>query len=137
VALAVGVMVTVWLLILGVDFALLLGVLAAVLNIIPYFGAIVGGGAAAIVALFDSTQQAIAVLIGIAIIQQIDALIISPAVIGRTVNLHPTVIVFSLLVGAALFGFIGLLIAIPIAAALKAILLHYVFVKPIEITEES
>lgn len=137
VALAVGVMVTVWLLILGVDFALLLGVLAAVLNIVPYLGAIVGGGVAAIVAMFDSTQQAIAVIIGVTIIQQIDALIISPAVIGRTVNLHPTSIVFSLLVGASLFGFVGLLIAIPIAAALKAILLHYVFAKPIEIIKDS
>lgn len=136
VSLAVGFLVTVWLLILGVDFALLLGLLAGVLNVIPYFGAIVGGGLAVVVAMFDSTEQAIAVIIGIAIIQQLDAVIISPAVLRHTVNLHPTVIVFSLLLGAVLFGFIGLVFAIPIAAATKAILLHYVFARPVTAGEE-
>jgi len=137
IALAVGVMITIWLLILGVDFAFLLGVLSGVLNIVPYLGAIVGGSAAAIVALYTSPQQAILVIIGIAIIQQIDALVISPFVMRHTVNLHPTVIVFSLLLGATLFGFVGLLFAIPIAAALKAIMLHYVFNRPVEAGEES
>ncbi len=137
IALAVGVMITIWLLILGVDFAFLLGVLSGVLNIVPYLGAIVGGSAAAIVAFYDSPQQAILVIIGIAIIQQIDALVISPFVMRHTVNLHPTVIVFSLLLGVTLFGFVGLLFAIPIAAALKALMLHYVFDKPVEAKEES
>lgn len=137
IALAVGVMITVWLLILGVEFAFLLGLLSGVLNIVPYLGAIVGGGAAAIVALYDSPQQAILVIIGIAIIQQVDALVISPFVMRHTVNLHPTVIVFALLMGVTLIGFVGLLFAIPIAAALKAILLHFVFNKPVEIAEET
>jgi predicted PurR-regulated permease PerM len=136
IALAVGVMITGWLLVLGVDFAFLLGLLSGVLNIIPYLGAIVGGGAAVVVALYDSPQQALAVIIGVVIIQQIDALVISPFVMRRSVNLHPTVLVFSLLMGAVLFGFVGLLFAIPIAAALKAILYHYVLKKPVVVSEE-
>jgi predicted PurR-regulated permease PerM len=135
VSLTVGIMITAWLVFLGVDFALLLGLMSGVLNIIPYFGAIVGGTAAVIVAMSHSTHQAILVIIGIAIIQQIDGLIVSPAVMRHTVNLHPTVVVFSLLVGASLFGFFGLIFAIPLAAALKAILLHYVFARPVEPAE--
>ncbi len=137
IALAVGLMITGWLLVLGVDFAFLLGLLSGVLNIIPYLGAIVGGGAAVIVALYDSPQQALAVIIGVVIIQQIDALVISPFVMRRSVNLHPTVLVFSLLMGAVLFGFVGLLFAIPIAAALKAILYHYALKKPVVIPEDT
>lgn len=136
VAASVGLMIMVWLAVLGVDFAFLLGLLAAVLNIIPYFGAIVAGVAAAIVASFDSTEQAVIVVIGMLVIQQIEGIIISPIVMRHTVDLHPTLVVFSLMVGGALFGFLGLLFAIPVAAALKAIVLHYVFAKPVEIDEE-
>ncbi len=137
VAITVGVMVSIYLSILGVEFALLLGLLAGVLNIIPYFGAIVGGGAAAIVAAFTSFQLAIVVILGMIVIQQIDGAIISPTVMRHTVNLHPTMVVLSLLIGATLFGIIGLLFAIPIAAAAKALLLHFVYEKPVDTSPET
>ena len=137
ISLIVGVTISIYLLIIGVNFAVLLGLLAGILNIIPYFGPVVGGGVAVIVALFQSPRLALLVVIGMIIIQQVDSAIISPTIMKHAVNLHPAVVIFSLLVGGTLFGFLGLLLAIPIAAVAKALLLHYVYAQPVKIVEEG
>ncbi|MDI6821410.1 MAG: AI-2E family transporter, partial [Actinomycetota bacterium] len=121
VALAVGVLCGIALTILRVDFAIVLGVIAGVLNIIPYFGPIAGGALAAMVALIKSPTLAVLVIIAMIIIQLIDGMLLSPNIISRQVNLHPVVVIFSLLIGAALFGIMGMILAIPIAAAGKAL----------------
>ncbi len=137
VSLVVGTTIGVFLLALGVNFAILLGILAGILNIIPYFGPVLGGAVAVIVALFESPRLALIVLIGMIVIQQIDSAIISPVIMRHAVNLHPVVVIFSLLIGGALFGFLGLLLAIPVAAVIKALLLHYVYAQPVEIVDEA
>ena len=137
ISIIVGTAVSIYLLIIGVKFAILLGVLAGVLNIIPYFGPVFGGGIAAIVALFQSPKLALLVIIGMIAIQQLDSAIISPTIMRHTVHLHPAIVIFSLLVGASLFGFLGLLFAIPAAAVAKALLLHFVFSQPVETAEEG
>lgn len=136
VSLVVGSSIGIFLLVIGVKYAVLLGILAGVLNVIPYFGPVVGGGVAAMVALFESPRLALIVVIGMIVIQQIDSAIISPVIMRHAVDLHPVVIIFALLVGGTLFGFLGLLLAIPFAALAKALLLHYVYAKPIELTDE-
>lgn len=137
ISLIVGVTISIYLLVIGVNYAVILGILAGVLNIIPYFGPVVGGGVAVIVALFESPRLALMVVIGMIAIQQIDSAIISPTIMKHAVNLHPTVVIFSLLVGGTLFGFLGLLLAIPTAAVAKALLLHYVYAQPVKIAEEG
>lgn len=136
VSLVVGVTVSIFLVVIGVNFPVLLGMLAGILNIIPYFGPVLGGGIAAIVALFESPRLALIVILGMLAIQQFDSTIISPTIMRHAVDLHPTAVIFSLLVGGTLFGFLGLLLAIPVAAVTKALLLHYVYAQPVEIAEE-
>ena len=137
VSLVVGITVAIYLLAIGVNFAILLGALAGVLNVIPYFGPILGGAIAVIVALFESPELALLVVVGMIVIQQFDGAIISPMIMRRAVNLHPVIVIFSLLVGGTLFGFLGLLLAIPFAAVAKALLLHYVYAQPVDITPEG
>lgn len=132
VALIVGVTISIYLLIIGVNFAILLGLLAGILNIIPYFGPIIGGTVAALVALFQSPTLALLVVIGMLVIQQLDGVLISPNIMRQTVNLHPVVIILALLIGGSFFGFLGLVLAIPVAAVGKALLIHYFYEKPKE-----
>ncbi|HEB12686.1 MAG TPA: AI-2E family transporter [Actinobacteria bacterium] len=137
ISIIVGTIISIYLLIIGVKFAILLGMLAGVLNIIPYFGPIVGGAVAATVALFDSPRLALFVIIGMIAIQQLDSAVISPTIMRHTVNLHPAIVIFALLVGGTLFGFLGLIMAIPVAAVAKALLLHFVYSQPVETAEEG
>lgn len=125
VALSVAIISGIALSILGIDYAILLGLLIGVFNIIPYLGPILGGAPAVIIALGTSWQLAVGVIGVLAIIQQLDSVVISPRIMSQQVNLHPSVVIFAILVGGSLFGFIGMLIAIPIAAVGKALYLHF------------
>ncbi len=129
VSLIVGFIVSIWLLIIGVDFPFVLGMFAGMLNIIPYLGPILGGLLAVIVAGFGSATPALKValvVIGMFSIQQLDSALISPQVMRRQVNLHPALIVFALLIGGSLFGIMGMVIAIPVLAVAKVLLYHFV-----------
>lgn len=124
----------------GVNFPLLLGLLTGILNIIPYFGPIAGGAAAATVALFQSPTKALIVIVIMFAVQQLDGMIISPVIMKHAVDLHPTVIIFSLLFGGAVFGFVGLLVAIPVAAMVKALVMYFFYPAddlPPELAEEG
>ena len=124
----------------GINFPLLLGLLTGMLNIIPYFGPIAGGAAAATVALFQSPMKALIVIVIMFVVQQLDGMIISPVIMKHAVDLHPTVIIFSLLLGGAVFGFVGLLVAIPVAAVVKALVMYFFYPNeelPLELVEEG
>jgi len=125
VALGVAVLSGISLSLLGIEYAVLLGFLIGVFNIIPYFGPIIGAVPAVIIALGTSWQLALAVIGVLFIVQQVDSVILSPRIMSQQVNLHPSVIIFAILLGGSLFGFIGMLIAIPIAAVGKALYLHF------------
>lgn len=125
VSLSVGVLCTLVLLILGVDYALLIGLITGVLNIIPYFGPLVGAVLAGLVALFKSPWLALWAVLAMILVQQIDSLFISPNIMSYQVRLHPVLIVFSLLAGGLVWGAMGMLLSIPIAAALKAIVYYF------------
>ncbi|HZD61010.1 MAG TPA: AI-2E family transporter [Anaerolineae bacterium] len=125
VALSVAILAGVALSILGIDYAILLGFLIGAFNIIPYLGPILGGAPAVIIALGTSWQSAVWVIVVLAAIQQFDSIVISPRIMSQQVNLHPSVVIFAILAGGTLFGFIGMLIAIPIAGVGKALYLHF------------
>lgn len=125
VALSVGILVYIWLQIIGVDYPLIIGMVTGVLNIIPYFGPVIGGILAFTVGAFKSWKLALLAVAGIFAIQQIDGLLISPNIMSSQVELHPVVIIFSLLIGGYMFGFIGMLLAIPVAAVAKALVYHF------------
>ncbi len=121
VATFVGVLIGFLALILGVNFPLLIGILSGITNLIPFFGAFLGGIPAVAVALSESFKLALYMTIGIFVVQQIESNLITPNVIGGKLGLHPLVIVFVLLAGGKLAGIWGMLLAVPLAAILKII----------------
>lgn len=124
VALCVGVISTITFWVLGVPYPVILGLFVGATDLIPYFGAIISAVPAIGVALLDSTSLAIYVAISLFIIQQVEGNILSPLIVGRTVHLHPVLIIFALLIGVEVAGVIGLLVAVPVTAIMKVTLMH-------------
>jgi predicted PurR-regulated permease PerM len=124
VAFLVGIITTVGMYFIGMDFPLLIGIMVGITNIIPYFGAIISTIPAVLLALGKSKWLAIYVLGLMLIIQQIEGNIISPKILGSSVGLHPLIIIFALLAAGYLWGIAGLLFAVPLAAVLKVIFQH-------------
>ena len=115
----------VWLLIFGVPYAILLALLVALLDLIPVVGSTAGGAIVSLVALTVSLPVAIATLGFYIAYRLAEDYLIVPRILGRTVQVPAVVTVVALLVGGALMGIIGALVAIPVAAALR-LLLHEV-----------
>lgn len=124
VAILVAVLSAIALAVLKVKYALVIGVIAGVLNIIPYFGPIIGAIIAFTVTL-PSWQLGLVAVAAFALVQLADALLISPYIMQHQVDLHPVVIMFSLITGGLLYGILGLLLAIPVASVGKALVLHF------------
>lgn len=110
--------------ILGVDFALVLGIIIGITNIIPYFGPLIGSIPAVLVALLESPALALKVIILIFFLQQVENQLITPPLLGKTLGLHPLIILFVLLLGGRFLGLFGLLVAVPFAAMLKILARH-------------
>lgn len=120
-SLIIGALTFVILIIIDVKFALLLGIFNGILNIVPYFGPIIGGVPAIFIALMESPNKALWTLIAIFLIQQIEGNILSPKITGDSTNMHPIIIIVLLLVGEKLGGLIGMIVAVPIGVIVKVI----------------
>ncbi|MGE5454831.1 MAG: AI-2E family transporter [Methylocystaceae bacterium] len=116
-----GFLVGVVTVLLGIKFALLIGILAAVAELFPYFGPLLSGIPAVGMALLQSPRLAVYTLIAFIIIQQIEGNIISPRIIGDRVGLNPLLVIFALLAGGVLFGLWGMLLAVPVTAVIKVV----------------
>lgn len=123
-ATAVGILTGILLFLFDIRFALLLGFLAGVFNLVPNIGFWASYIPAALVGLMDPSPMwgFIRVSIVFGGVQLMESLILAPRIIGGSVGLHPLVILFSLLIGAKLLGILGMLLAVPTAATLKALL---------------
>ena len=107
-------------------YALILGIIIAVTNVIPYLGPYLGAAPAVLIAFLDSPGKAVVTVIVILVVQQIDGNVISPLIIGKRLNTHPLTIIL-LLIGAGSFGgILGMIFAVPVYALLKAITLNIV-----------
>jgi predicted PurR-regulated permease PerM len=125
VAFIVGVMCSVGLLLIGLRFWFLVGMIAGLFNVIPLIGPWVGGIPGVVIALTTgSPLQALGVVIVMVTAQQIDNHFITPQVMHRAVQLHPAAVILALLAGGTLGGFFGLLLAVPVAAVLKILVGH-------------
>ncbi len=107
---------------LGVNFSLAIGLLAGLLEIIPYIGLIVAGIVAFLMAVPISVALAIKVLILFVILHEVESNLLVPIVMKRTVDIHPVVVVFALLAGATLAGFTGFILGIPVAAVFQELI---------------
>lgn len=128
VAVLVAFATTLGLSVIGMDFPLLFGIIAGLTNIIPYFGPVIGAIPAVALALLSSQKLALYVILVMITVQQLESNLLSPKILGHSVGLNPLLVVFVLLAGGELWGFVGLLIAVPLTAVLK-IVISYVFLK--------
>ncbi len=124
VALAVAVLAAGWTFVLKIPFALLIGALAGITDVLPYLGPIAGAIPAVILALTVSPWKALYVVCGFIVIHQLEGTVIAPKVVGDSVGLHPLVVMLALLVGGEVYGLAGLLLAVPLTAVGKVVLVH-------------
>jgi predicted PurR-regulated permease PerM len=129
VAALVGLMVIVALALLKVRFAVILGIFAGITDVIPYFGPLIGAIPAVAVAAVTSPIDSLKVLAAILTIQQIESQVLSPRIIGSHVGLHPLAVVFALLTGFELFGLVGMIAAVPIAAVVRVLISRWLLTR--------
>jgi predicted PurR-regulated permease PerM len=110
------------LLLLGINGALLLALIAALGEVVPIIGPFVSAVPAVIVAFIQDPIKALLVIVAYIIIQQLESNILAPRIIGEAVKLHPLAVIIALLVGGELMGVPGALIAVPVAAAISVLL---------------
>lgn len=130
--LIVGVISSIGLFLIGIDFAIFIGMFAGIANIIPYFGPIIGIVPAVFMSLLDGnvTQAVLSVVILLGI-QQVDGAVIAPKIVGDSVGLHPVFVLLAVIIGGKYFGILGMLIAVPIAAIIKLFLLKLLSWDPV------
>lgn len=125
VALFVGSAVTFGMWLIDLPYWLVVGIIAGLTNLVPLLGPFVAGVIGGAIALADGgLPMALLVIAVLTVVQQVDNHMISPLVMGQTVHLHPLAVLFALLVGSTLYGFLGLLMAVPSVAAGRVILAH-------------
>ena len=125
-AIIVGILVTIAMSIIGVKYAVLLGFMIGLFNIIPYFGAIIAVAISVIITIITGgLSQAIIMAVVVIILSQIDSNIINPRIIGNSLEISPLLVIFAVTVGGAYFGVLGMFLAVPVAAVLKIIINDY------------
>lgn len=117
----IGVMSAIAFSIIGVPFAILLGIFGGIVSFVPFIGPTVAVIPAILLALSTSPIQAIWVLVAYLAIQAVESNVIQPIVMSQAVELHPAVVIFGLLIMSTLFGFVGLLLAVPLVAAIQVL----------------
>ncbi len=122
-AVIVGILTTVAMLIIKVKYAPLIGFTIGLFNMIPYIGAIVAVGIGILITFITGgLGKAIAMAIVVIILQQIDANIINPKIIGVSLEVSPLLVIFAVTVGGAYFGILGMFLGVPIAVVIKTVL---------------
>ncbi|MCF8563293.1 AI-2E family transporter [Alicyclobacillus tolerans] len=121
VMIAVGILTYAGLLVIHMPYAILLALFLAIADIIPYIGPFIGATPALLLALSLGPQMVIKVLLVNAVVQQLEGNLISPQIMGHSLNLHPMAIVAALLVGGEIGGVLGLIVAVPLLAVLKVV----------------
>src|SRR5690606_4482268 len=125
VMLALATVYSVGLWIVGLNLGLLIGVIAGLISFVPYLGAIVGVGLAVIAALVQFGGD-LWPLAGVAIVfmvgQTLEGFVLQPLLLGDRIGLHPVAVIFAVMAGGQLFGFLGVLLALPVAAVLVVVL---------------
>ncbi len=126
-AIVVGILTSIAMSLLGVKYAVLLGFMIGLFNLIPYFGAIIAVVIAIIITLFTGGfGQALLMAIVVIILQQIDANIINPKIIGNSLSISPLLVIFAVTIGGAYFGVLGMFLAVPIFTVIKLLIEEYV-----------
>jgi len=126
VMLALGAIYALGLWIVGLDLALLIGMLAGLASIVPYMGSILGIVVAALAAYVQFQDPLVLVWVGLVfgVGQMIEGMVLTPLLVGDRIGLHPVAVIFAIMAGGQLFGFVGVLLALPVAAVIMVLLRH-------------
>lgn len=127
VMLSLGGVYSIGLWLVGLDLALLIGLLAGIASIVPYLGFIVGIGAAILATVFQFSDwlTPLGLVCGVFLLGQLlESMVLTPLLVGDRIGLHPVAVIFAVLAGGQLFGFTGVLLALPIAAVIMVLLRH-------------
>ena len=125
-AVIVGTLITIALTIMKVRYAPLLGFFIGLFNMIPFVGAIIATAISAVITLITGgLSQAIWMLIVSIILQQIDANIINPKIVGQSLKISPLLVLFAVTVGGAYFGILGMFLAVPVIAVIRILIDDY------------
>ncbi|MCK9608625.1 MAG: AI-2E family transporter [Methylomonas sp.] len=126
VMLALGLIYSIGLRLISLDLALPIGMMAGLISFIPYMGAIVGIGMACVAAIlqFQDAMHLVPVLIVFAIGHSLESMLLTPWLVGNKIGLHPVAVIFAVLAGGQLFGFLGVLLALPVASVIMVLLRH-------------
>ena len=122
-AVIIGLLSTTALWILQVPYFILIGLFAGLANMIPYVGPAAGAVTAVLVVAFNGGggQQIVFVAIAFAIVQLLDNVLVQPLVVAKSVDLHPLIIIFAVIIGGQFFGILGMLLAVPVAGMIKVL----------------
>lgn len=123
---ALAVMYSAGLMLIGVDLAILIGFVAGLLSFVPYLGLIVGMTLAILAAYLQMQEwlPILYVIIAFSVAQSVESMFLTPRLVGERIGLHPVAVIFAVMAGGALFGFIGILLALPVAAVVMVLLRH-------------
>lgn len=137
-AMIVGILVAIGLSILNVKYAVLLGFIIGLFNLIPYFGAIIGVGISILITIFTGGITKAAIMaVTIIILQQIDANVINPKIIGDSLNISPLLVIFAVTIGGAYFGMLGMFLGVPVVTVIKMLLEEFIEEKELEKATEN
>lgn len=126
-AIIVGIITSVAMSIMGVKYAVLLGFMIGLFNLIPYVGAIIAVVLAGVITLLTGgVTQTIWMLIVVTVLQQIDANIINPKIVGDSLKINPILVILAVTVGGAYFGIIGMFLAVPVIAVIKVLIEDFI-----------
>lgn len=123
----VGVIVSIIMSIMKIRYAVLLGFMIGLFNVIPYFGAIIAIIIAALITIFTNGFATAAwMTIIVIVVQQIDANVINPRILGNSLKISPILVIFATTVGGAYFGIVGMFLGVPVAAVIKIFVLQFI-----------
>jgi predicted PurR-regulated permease PerM len=120
--LIIGIMATVWTIVLGLPYNLPLGLWAGLTEAIPFLGPILGGIPIVLIAFLDSPIKALVAAVLLLLTQQVESNFIVPNVMRRSVGLSPVIVILALLIGGKLFGIAGTILSVPVAATVSVII---------------
>jgi predicted PurR-regulated permease PerM len=123
---ALALIYTVGLWLAGLELAFSIGVIAGLVSFVPYLGVIVGVLLAGVAALlqYQDALHLLAVIAVFGVGQLLEGMVLSPLLVGDRIGLHPVAVIFAVMAGGQLFGFFGVLLALPVAAAIVVLLRH-------------
>ena len=126
VMLGLGIIYSLGLWLVGLNLAITIGMMAGLVSFVPYLGSIVGIAVACIAALlqFQDVMYLIPVSLVFMVGQSIESMLLTPWLVGNRIGLHPVAVIFAVLAGGKLFGFLGILLALPVASVIMVLLRH-------------